>query len=99
MFLQRTARAMTLVFVAGVLVAMSSEPAEAQAFQRVATIMQSIVSTLTGPLGKSLAAIGVIIVGLMWTFGQMDMKRAGAVIVGIGIIFGAVEIVAALSGA
>jgi type IV secretory pathway VirB2 component (pilin) len=83
------------LFLASVLL---SEPAHADAFGRVTTILQNIVSTLAGPLGRALATIGVIIVGLMWTFGQIDLKRAGAVVVGIGIIFGAAEIVGQLSG-
>ena len=75
-----------------------TDVAHAQAFNRIESILNNIKSAMTGTLGRSIAIIGVMLVGLAWVFGQMDIKRAGVVIVGIGIIFGAAEIVAALAG-
>ena len=73
-------------------------PAEAQVFGKLDTMLQSIVSAMTGTTGKALATIGVIIVGLMWVFGQLDVRKAGGVILGIAVIFGSAEIVSVLTG-
>jgi type IV secretion system protein TrbC len=62
------------------------------------TILDSVKDALTGTIGRTLAIIGVAMVGLAWVFGQMDIRRAGTVVVGIAIIFGAAEIVAAMAG-
>jgi type IV secretion system protein VirB2 len=74
------------------------EPAHAQAFGRIETILNNIVSTITGGVGRAIAIIAVMMVGLAWMFGQMDVKRAGAVIVGIGIVWGAAQIVSTMTG-
>ena len=62
------------------------------------SVLSSITSLIAGPIGRSLATIGVMLVGLAWVFGQMDFRRAGAVIVGIAVIFGAAEIVNSMTG-
>jgi type IV secretory pathway VirB2 component (pilin) len=74
------------------------DPAMAQGFGKVQTVLDNIVGALTGAIGKSLAIIAVAMVGLAWIFGQIDMRHAGGVIIGIGIIFGAAEIVALMAG-
>lgn len=75
-----------------------TDPAAAQAFGKLQTILDSVKDAMTGPIGRTLAIIGVAMVGLAWVFGQMDVRRAGTVVVGIAIIFGAAEIVAAMAG-
>jgi type IV secretory pathway VirB2 component (pilin) len=75
-----------------------TDPAAAQAFGKLQTILDSVKDAMTGPIGRTLAIIGVAMVGLAWVFGQMDIRRAGTVVVGIAIVFGAAEIVAAMAG-
>ena len=82
-----------LVVLSGVL-----DPAAAQGFGKIQTVLDNIKDALTGAIGRTLAIIAVAMVGLGWIFGQIDLKRAGGVIVGIGIIFGAAEIVTMMAG-
>jgi type IV secretory pathway VirB2 component (pilin) len=88
--------AIALLAASGVLA--FTDPAAAQAFGKLQTILDSVKDAMTGPIGRTLAIIGVAMVGLAWVFGQMDVRRAGTVVVGIAIIFGAAEIVAAMAG-
>ena len=45
-----------------------------------------------------LVTLAVIITGLAWMFGYLDLRRAGFVIMGLAILFGASEIVGTLTG-
>ena len=93
-----TARALAIACVVALATLALVEPAAAQAFGKLESILGQITSALTGTVGKALATIGVMIVGIMWIFGQMDFRRAGAVILGIAVIFGAAEIVNTMAG-
>lgn len=73
------------------------EPAAAQT-ANVERVLQSIVDALTGNIAKLLATLAVIITGLAWMFGYLDLRRAGFVIMGVAILFGASEIVATMTG-
>ncbi|WP_037382828.1 TrbC/VirB2 family protein [Sinorhizobium americanum] len=87
--------ASTAVIVSIVMV----EPAFAQATGGIESVLQNIVDMLTGNVAKLLATIAVIIVGIAWMFGYLDLRKAAYVVLGIGIIFGASEIVSTISGA
>lgn len=65
----------------------------------IETVLQNIVTLLTGNIAKLLAVIAVIIICIAWMFGYMDLRRAGFWIVGIGGIFGATELVNTIVGA
>lgn len=71
------------------------EPAAAAGIQDV---LQKIVEMLQGGIIRLLAILAVIIVGIAWMFGFMDMRRAGQCIVGIAIVFGAAELVDMVAG-
>ncbi|CAN7621730.1 TrbC/VirB2 family protein [Phenylobacterium sp. LjRoot219] len=60
--------------------------------------LQNVVDLLTGNVARLLAVIAVVLVGIAWMFGQMDLRRAGVVIIGIILIFGAVQIVSMITG-
>jgi type IV secretory pathway VirB2 component (pilin) len=94
----RSSNAFAIALLAALGVFASTDPAAAQAFGKLQTILDSVKDAMTGPIGRTLAIIGVAMVGLAWVFGQMDVRRAGTVVVGIAIIFGAAEIVAAMAG-
>lgn len=91
-----------VLMTAGLMFGLSLALAEAayaqEAFSRISTILQRIIDTINGPVGRSLAIIAVMMVGLAWMFGRMDVKQAGAVIVGIGVVFGAAQIVGVMAG-
>ena len=95
---KKLASAFVLASLAALMAIALAEPAAAQAFGKLESILGQITSALTGAVGKALATIGVMIVGIMWIFGQMDFRRAGAVILGIAVIFGAAEIVNTMAG-
>ena len=92
-FSRRHATVLTLL----ALVAMTAliEPAAAQT-ANVEKVLQNIVDALTGNIAKLLATLAVIITGLAWMFGYLDLRRAGFVIMGVAILFGASEIVGTL---
>lgn len=73
------------------------EPSFAQS-GGIESVLQNIVNMLTGNVARLLAIIAVIIVGIAWMFGYLDLRKAAFVVLGIGIIFGATEIVNTISG-
>lgn len=73
------------------------EPSFAQS-GGIESVLQNIVTMLTGNVAKLLAIIAVIIVGIAWMFGYLDLRKAAFCVLGIGIIFGATEIVNTISG-
>jgi len=89
--------AAVLILLAVVIVVALTEPAAAQT-ANVEKVLQNIVDALTGNIAKLLATLAVIITGLAWMFGYLDLRRAGFVIMGVAILFGASEIVGALTG-
>jgi type IV secretion system protein VirB2 len=74
------------------------EPAAAQT-AGIETVLQNIVDMLTGGVARLIAIIAVIGVGIAWMMGMIDFRKAGFVCLGIGIVFGAPQLVSMLSGA
>ena len=64
----------------------------------IEAVLQNVVNLLTGTAAKLLATIAVVIVGIAWMFGFMDLRKAAYVVLGIAIVFGAAEIVGKLAG-
>ena len=85
------------VLMAAVIVVGVAEPAFAQS-AGIESVLQNIVTMLTGNIAKLLAVIAVIIICIAWMFGYMDLRRAGFWIIGIGGIFGATELVNTIVG-
>lgn len=54
--------------------------------------LQEILNALTGTTATILSGIAVAIVGFLAMMGRLDWGRAGMVIAGIAIVFGAVNI-------
>ncbi|MEI9411897.1 TrbC/VirB2 family protein [Mesorhizobium salmacidum] len=88
--------------IAGIALALSlslcaiAEPAFAQtsgAFAPLETAVQMIVDFITGPFGRLLAIIAVIGLGFLAFAGRLSWFTAGAVVIGIGLVFGAPAIV------
>jgi type IV secretion system protein VirB2 len=87
----------TPALMAAVIIAGAVEPAFAQA-AGIESVLQNIVTMLTGNIAKLLAVIAVIIICIAWMFGYMDLRKAGFWIIGIGGIFGATELVNTIVG-
>ena len=90
-------RTAALVLMAAVLAITWAEPAAAQQ-ATVEKVLQNIVTMLTGNVAKLLATLAVIITGVAWMFGHLDLRRAAWVVLGVAIVFGAAEIVNTLTG-
>ncbi|RTM10860.1 MAG: VIRB2 type IV secretion [Hyphomicrobiales bacterium] len=86
-----------LLLVVAVLAITAAEPALAQqtsgAFAPLETAVQMIVDFITGPFGRLLAIIAVIGLGFLAFAGRLSWFTAGAVVIGIGLVFGAPAIV------
>lgn len=74
-----------------------SEPAFAQT-ANIEGVLQNIVNMLTGNVARLLATLAVIIVGIAWMFGYLDLRKAAYVVLGVAITFGASEVVSTLTG-
>lgn len=60
--------------------------------------IQNIIDLLNSGIVRGLAVLAVIITGVVWMFGQIDLRRAGTVVIGIIVIFGASTIVDLITG-
>ena len=94
------ARAALVTLAATVLLVLLADPAAAQAINLnpVTTFLTSISDALTGTLGKTIATIALIGVGLTWFFGVIDFRQAMWVIVAIVFVGSAATVVDSLWG-
>lgn len=86
-----------LLTIAVVLSVALVEPAMAQT-ANIEGVLQNIVNMLTGNVARLLATLAVIIVGIAWMFGYLDLRKAAYVVLGVAITFGASEVVSTLTG-
>lgn len=92
------ARPITLLALAG-LIALAAGPAYAQSVGGdIGGFIQNIIDVLNSNVIRGLAIIAIILTGIAWMFGHLDMRRAGTVIVGIIVIFSAAAIVDLITG-
>ncbi|MBS0412277.1 MAG: TrbC/VirB2 family protein [Proteobacteria bacterium] len=96
-----SSRAMAIVALAAGFSLMLADPALAQTAGsggNIGTFIQNIVNLLNNNVIRGLAVIAIIVTGIAWMFGHLDLRRAGTVIVGIIVIFGAATIVDLITG-
>lgn len=97
LLISRQTRAVASVAVAASMALLVTEPAFAQGssgpFAPLETAVQMIVDFITGPFGRLLAIIAVIGLGFLAFAGRLSWFTAGAVVLGIGLVFGAPAIV------
>nr|WP_272886931.1 TrbC/VirB2 family protein [Phenylobacterium aquaticum] len=89
------------VALVGVIALASASPAFAQSAGvggNIGTFIQNIIDLLNSNVIRGLAVIAIIITGIAWMFGHLDMRRAGTVVVGIIVIFSAAAIVDLITG-
>ncbi len=60
-------------------------------------LLQSVVDIMTGSIARLVGIIAVAGLGYAWLTGRMDAMRALVLCIGIGLIFGAAEIVDAVA--
>lgn len=96
-----TVRISMVLALAGFVVLVAADPAFAQTAGvggNIGTFIQNIVDLLTNNVIRGLAIIAVIVTGIAWMFGHLDMRRAGTVVIGIIVIFSAAAIVDLIIG-
>ena len=71
-----------------------ASPAAAQDLSPVTTMLTSIGTALTGPVGRALGLVALAAVGILFLTGRMNWLYAGSVVVGLVILFGAATILA-----
>ncbi len=64
----------------------------------ITNILTGIATTLTGALGKAMATLAVIGIGVAWLMGYVDFRTVVYVIAGIAIVAGAATIVNTMWG-
>lgn len=85
--------------VASLLALAFANPAHAQAVGGdIGGFIQNLIDLLNNNVIRGLAVIAVIVTGIAWMFGHLDLRRAGTVIVGIIVIFSAAAIVDLITG-
>lgn len=85
----------------GIGLALIADPALAQSAGsggNIGTFIQNVINLLNNNVIRGLAVIAIIVTGIAWMFGHLDLRRAGTVIVGIIVIFGAATIVDLITG-
>jgi type IV secretion system protein VirB2 len=85
----------------GVIALASASPAFAQSTGvggNIGTFIQNIIDLLNSNVIRGLAVIAIIVTGVAWMFGHLDMRRAGTVVIGIIVIFSAAAIVDLITG-
>mgnify|MGYP002714728285 FL=1 len=87
-----------VMLTAFVLTIMWSEPAAAQAINLnpIQTFLNSIVTALTGTLGKTIATLALVCVFIGWFMGYIEMRLALYVLVAIVFVGSAATIVNSL---
>ena len=61
-------------------------------------LIQNVIDILNNSVVRGLAIIAIIITGIAWMFGHVDLRRAGQVVVGIIVVFASSAIVDVLTG-
>lgn len=85
--------------MAGADLAFAQSGGGSSAFAPLQTAVQMIVDFITGPFGRLLAIIAVIGLGFLAFAGRLSWFTAGAVVIGMGLVFGAPAIVDELMAA
>ena len=83
-----------LALIAVALALIPADPALAQSLDPVATMFNTVLKALTGPIGKAVATIAIIGVGYACYLGRMNWAWFASVLVGTVLVFFADDIVA-----
>lgn len=74
--------------------ALTVVPAAAQDLSPITTMLTTIGTALTGPLGRAFGLVALAGVGFAFMTGRMNWPLAGAIVVGLAILFGSAAILA-----
>jgi type IV secretion system protein VirB2 len=88
----------SLVLVTGIFTISAIMPDAAYAANPVQTMFKAVCDALTGPTGKLIATVAIVIVGIGALLGKISWGMAMIVAIGVGLVFGAGALVQVLSG-
>ena len=95
-------RPLVIATLSVAMIALAATPALAQttsgAGANIGSLITNIIGILNNNVIRGLAVIAIIVTGIAWMFGHLDMRRAGTVIVGIIVIFSAAGLVDLIVG-
>lgn len=92
----KTLRNLIPILASAGTVALVPELAHAQSAAPVEGILDWFVGVLQGNVARSVAIIAVCFLGFLFLTGRMAWQMAFSIVIGIGIIFGAAELVDAM---
>lgn len=69
-------------------------PAVAQDLSPITTMLTTIGTALTGPVGRALGLVALAAVGILFLTGRMNWIFAASILLGLVILFGAATILA-----
>lgn len=87
-----------LAFLLCAIVISMPDMAMAAGGTKIAGTINKVVAWFTGPVGKAIATLAIIVVGIGALMGKLSWGMALIVAVGIIIVFGAADIVQELGG-
>lgn len=79
--------------LSGLAILAITNPALAQDLSPVTTMLETIITALTGPIGRGIAVLALVGAGLMMFFGRLNWPVFLAILVGVVLIFSAETIV------
>ena len=91
---QRSKRTLALGSATLAVGLVAASPALAQDLSPITTMLNSIGTALTGPVGRALGLVSLAAVGILFMMGRMNWMFAGSIVVGLVILFGASTILA-----
>lgn len=84
---------LSLCFVLTLAIAIMPDLAMAQDGQTIGKVLCNVVNWFTGPVGKGIATLAIIVIGVGALMGKVSWGMAIIVGVGVAVIFGASSIV------
>jgi type IV secretion system protein VirB2 len=94
-FLNKNSKALFFLFLVPTFFLMPQEAHAAAAWEDA---LQKVVDVLTGNTSRLLAILSVIGFGIGALFGRVSWRRAGEIVLGIAIVFGAASVVDMFTG-
>jgi len=90
----KSLKSRALVFTGTMLAAtaLTIFPAAAQNLDPITNMLTTIGTALTGPLGRAFGLVALAGVGFAFMTGRMNWLLAGAIVVGLAILFGSAAI-------
>lgn len=81
------------ILAMAILMVAAAQPAMAQDLSPVTTMLTTIITAVTGPIGRAVAILGLIATGVSFLIGRINWMWFVMVLIGVVIVFRADTIV------